>query len=81
MRPHVVKEVVLGAMRAEPEVQAFGAHGFGEFAERVALRAHLYDGPVGQAGVVHREAVVMLGDGNDVLRAGVLEELRPFGRR
>ena len=70
---------MLGAVRAESEMQALRAHGGGEFGQRVALRPHLYDGPIGEVRVVHRESIVMLGHRNDVLRAGSLEELRPFG--
>ena len=75
-----VEEIVLGAMRAESEVQALPREPLWPVPESVALWSHLNDGPVGEVGVVHREAVVMLGDWNDILRAGILEELRPFGR-
>ena len=64
-------------MRAEAEVQALRANGRGQLTKRVALGTHLHHCPIGEAGVVHGEAVVMLSHGNNVLRAGVLEELRP----
>ena len=67
-------------MGRKAEEQPLFAHSRGQIADHVALRAHFDGGPVRQAGVVHGEAVVMLGHGNDVARAGFLEKLRP-GRR
>jgi len=40
--------------------------GFGEFAIEVAVRAHFYGGPIGEAAVVHGEAIVVFKDRNDV---------------
>ena len=62
----VEEEIVLDAMGGGAEVQAFGADCFGEIAPEIALGAHFGGGPVGEAGVVHGEAVVMLGNGNDI---------------
>ncbi len=52
----------------------------GEFAKHVALRPHLARAPVGQIRLVHRKAVMMLGDRHDVARAGIVKELRPCSR-
>ena len=53
------------ALASSPSVSRFGSH--------------LHDGPVGKAGVIHREAVVVFGDGHDILCARILEELCPLG--
>jgi hypothetical protein len=43
-----VEEVVLRAVGAESEMQTLGAHGGSEFSQRVTLRSHLDDGPIGE---------------------------------
>ena len=55
-------------------------HCLGEFPSGIAARAHFGDGPVAKAAVVHGEAVVMLGDRNDVFRTRFLEQLGPCCR-
>ena len=55
-------------------------HCLGEFSSGIAAWAHFGDGPVAKAAVVHGEAVVMLGDRNDVFRSGFLKEARPCCR-
>src|ERR1700739_3280617 len=60
-------------------MKPLGAYRCRKFCECVALGSHLHDRPVRQAGVVHREAIVMLGHGNDVPRSRGFEQLRPVG--
>ncbi len=70
--------MVLHAVGGEAEDEVLLANGGGEFAGEVALRAHLAGAPGRDVGVPHGEAVVMLGDGDDVLCAGGFEERGPL---
>ena len=65
-------------MGRDAEDEALRAHGLGQLADDVALRAHLRRAPVGERAVVHREAVVVLGDRHHVPRARLLEQRRPL---
>ncbi len=58
-------------------MQAFGPHRFGEFCNHVAMWTHFRRRPVAQATVVHGKAIMMFGNGNDVLRSCFPEELGP----
>ncbi len=73
----VEEPVVLGAMRRCAEVHAFCANRFCEVAEHIALRPHLARAPVGEVGLVHGKAVMVLSDRDDVARAGIVKELCP----
>ena len=69
---------VLGAMRGDAEVEATGASGGGEFANDIAMRAHLRGVPCGELRVVHGEAVSVFSDGDDVASSGAGEEIEPL---
>ena len=71
---------VLGAMAGDAEHHALLPGCLGQFADDIALRPHLGRRPVAQRAVVHREPVVVLGDGDDELRAGPPEQIGPRGR-
>ena len=58
-------------------MKAMGAGGLGEFADDVAVGTHLGCVPGGNVRGVHGEAVAVLGDGDDVTGAGLLEEIHP----
>src|SRR6202020_1728484 len=61
----------------DAEVEAAGAGGLFEFADDVAVRAHAGGVPGGHVGVVHGEAVAVLGYGDDVFGSGAGEETDP----
>jgi hypothetical protein len=65
-------------MRGDAEVEAAGASGGGEFANDIAMRAHLRGVPCGELRVVHGEAVAVFGDGDDVASSGAGEEIDPL---
>ena len=75
----VEEEIVLDAVGGGAEAEAFGADSFRQVAPEIAAGAHFCGGPVGEAAVVHGEAVVMFENGDDVLGAGFLEEAGPGG--
>src|SRR5208283_1893758 len=76
----VKKEVMLHAVRRSAQAEAPFAQGFGEFTIHIAVGAHLYGGPIGDAAVIHGEAIVVFKDGNDVPGASGLKELGPLDR-
>gem|GEM_PF-5543590 len=69
---------VLGAVRGNPQHHAALAHRSGQLAHHVSAGPHLRGVPPGEAAGVHGEAVVVLGDGHDVLRSGLQEQVRPL---
>ena len=71
---------MLHAVVGDPELHALLADGFGEVANQIALRPHLLRVPPGERAIPHGEAVVVLGGGHHVARAGLAEQLRPLVR-
>src|ERR1700758_803370 len=61
-------------------MHALSTHGCGEFAQHIAFGAHLARAPVGEVGLIHGEAVMVLGYWNNIARARVMEELCPRSR-
>jgi hypothetical protein len=59
-------------------MQPLLAHGCGQLAHHVALGAHLRGAPLREVGGIHGETIMMLSDGQHVLRPGLLEQLRPL---
>jgi hypothetical protein len=53
------------------------AQGGEKFANDVAVRAHILGVPARDRGGVHREAVMVFGDGDDVAGAGLDEQIGP----
>lgn len=64
-------------MRGQPKVQSLRADRLGQLAQQIASGSHLHRGPVGELGVVQREAVMVLGHRHHIARAGVAEQLGP----
>src|SRR5579871_2173567 len=58
-------------------MKAFSANSFGEVSNEVTFGSHLRGCPIGETTVIHREAIVMLKDGDDILGARVFKKLRP----
>jgi len=54
-------------------MQAGGPDCLGEFSCGIAMRADFGYGPITDAAVVHRKAVVMLGHWHNIFRSGFLE--------
>src|ERR1700732_3217908 len=58
-------------------MQSLGAECLSQFSVHISPRTHFRDRPVGEAAVIHREAVVMLKNWNNVLGSGLFEQARP----
>jgi hypothetical protein len=68
-----------GMVDTEADIRAFQS--FLQLHGEVPVGAHIHAVPFpGIAGIVHTEAVMVLGDQVDIFGAGLLEELRPFLR-
>src|ERR1700734_2405870 len=61
----------------DAEVEAAGAGGLFELADDVAVWTHAGGVPGGHVGVVHGEAIAVLGHGDDVFGSGAGEETDP----
>ena len=78
--PFVHIPPVLASMRRQPKDEPLFARCLGYFADNIALGAHFGGVPPREIGVVHRKAVVMFGDRDNVLRPGFLEDINPLVR-
>ena len=73
----VQEKIMLDAMGRRAQVQSFVANGLRQFAQNISSRTHLSGGPIGKSAVVHREAVMMFKNRNDIFRAGLFEKTGP----
>ena len=73
------EEPVLHPVGGAARGQALLPAGGGQLAQHIPVGAHLIGVPVGDVAAVHLEAVVMLGHGNHILRAGTAEQVGPGG--
>ena len=78
LHPIAEEPPVLGPVRRKAEDEPLAANRLGKLADNVAFRAHLRGVPVRKPTVVHGESVVVLGHGNDKLRARLAEQFRPM---
>ena len=79
-RERIHEVPVLYPMIRYAKLQSFSAYGFGQFADDVAPGPHLFGIPLRQFAVVHGEAVVVFGSGNDITRTSLPEEGCPLLR-
>ncbi len=75
--PAIHEPPMLGAVARQTKDHSLFADGLRQVADQITLRPHLCGTPLRKCRVVHREAVVVLSDGDDEFGARFAEELGP----
>ena len=78
--PFSQEEAVFDPVRRHAKDKARLLHAFFQIADDVPFRTHIRGIVGGEAALIHLKAVMMLGDRNDVLRAGISKNLHPSVR-